>query len=92
MKDNTTSYDYGECEICDTSLKEKNVTQDFWIRGQLIVVEDVPAGVCPRCGEKVIRAEVGRRIAKLIGDSDRLKRARKLSVPTVKFDLTELVG
>ncbi|HHT9145572.1 MAG TPA: YgiT-type zinc finger protein [Candidatus Wunengus sp. YC61] len=32
----------------------------FWIRGELIVVEDVPAGVCPQCGEKVVNANVGR--------------------------------
>ena len=41
-------YDYGECEICSTPLAEKRVTQDFWLRGELIVVEEVPAGVCPR--------------------------------------------
>ncbi|MCX6641556.1 MAG: YgiT-type zinc finger protein [bacterium] len=92
MKTNTISYDYGECEICDAPMNEKVINQDFWIRGQLIVVEDVPTGVCTRCGEKVVRAEVGRRIAKLITDSDRLKKARKLSVPAVKFDLAELVG
>lgn len=73
-------------------MQEKTIKQDFWIRGKLIVVEDVPAGVCPRCGEKVVRAEVGRRIAKLIADSPRLKRARKMSVPAVKFDLAELIG
>ncbi len=38
----------GECEICDTHLQEKRIHQDFWINGQLIVVENVPAGVCPK--------------------------------------------
>lgn len=79
-------YDYGECEICDTPLQEKKVKQDFWIRGNLIIVENVPAGICPKCGEKVVRAEVGRWIAKLIKDSDRIAKAPKISVPTIKFD------
>jgi YgiT-type zinc finger domain-containing protein len=60
------SYDYGECEICNTPLQEKRINQDFWLQGQLIVVENVPAGVCPRCGEKVVKADVGRGIAELI--------------------------
>jgi HTH-type transcriptional regulator/antitoxin MqsA len=92
MKKTMAKYDYGECEICDTPLQENTITQDFWLHGKLIVIEDVPAGVCPRCGEKVVRSEVGRRIAQLIQDSGRLKRARRLSVPAVKFDMTELIG
>lgn len=32
----------------------------FWIRGELFVVENVPAGVCPQCGEEVVKANVGR--------------------------------
>ena len=51
-------YDYGECEICDTKLIEKRIKQDFWVRGKLVVIDHVPAGVCPQCGAKVVRAEV----------------------------------
>jgi HTH-type transcriptional regulator/antitoxin MqsA len=86
MKTKKVKYDYGECEICDAPLQEKKIKQDFWIRGKLIIVENVPAGVCPKCGEKVVRAEVGQRIAKLIKDSDRIAKAPKISVPTIKFD------
>lgn len=86
MKTKKAKYDYGECEICDAPLQEKKVKQDFWIRGKLIIVENVPAGVCPKCGERVVRAEVGQRIAKLVKDSDRIAKAPKISVPTIKFD------
>lgn len=41
-KQKRNEYDYGECEICDTPMVEKRIKQDFWIRGQLIVVENVP--------------------------------------------------
>ena len=47
MKRKITGYNYGECEICDIPMQDKRIKQDFWIRGELIVVEDVPAGVCP---------------------------------------------
>ncbi len=89
MKGKTTGYNYGECEICDTPMQEKCVKQDFWIRGQLIVVEDVPAGVCPQCGERVVKADVGRWITKLIESSERIAKAPRISVPAIKFGAEE---
>ncbi len=86
----TAKYDYGECEICGTQLQERLVKQDFWLRGDLIVVEDVPAGVCPRCGEKVVKADVGRLILKLIENSERIAKSPKIAVPSVKFDVEEM--
>lgn len=85
MKKKAAGYDYGKCEICNTSLQEKLIKQDFWIKGELIVVEDVPAGVCPRCGEKVVKAVVGKEIEKLIRSSERIAQAPRISVPAVKF-------
>jgi YgiT-type zinc finger domain-containing protein len=89
MKKRSTGYDYGECEICNTPMREKIIKQDFWIRGKLIIVEDVPAGVCPQCGEKVVKADVGRWIIKLIQNSERIAKAPKISVPKIKFDFKE---
>lgn len=79
-------YNYGECEICDTPLQGKLINQDFWTNGQLIMVENVPAGVCPRCGEKVVKADVGQRIAELIRSSERITKAPRISVPAIKFE------
>ena len=89
MKKKATGYDYGECEICNTSMQEKLIKQDFWIRGKLIVVEDVPTGVCPKCGEKVVKADVGSWILRLIENSDRIAKAPKISVPKIKFDMQD---
>ena len=78
-------YNYGECEICNTLMQEKLIKRDFGIQGKLIVVEDVPAGLCPKCGEKVVKADVGRWILRLIENSDRIAKAPKISVPKIKF-------
>ena len=86
MKTRTNGYDYGECEICDTTMQEKRIKQDFWIQGELIVVEDIPAGVCPQCGEKVVKADIGHWIAELIENSERIAKAPRISVPAIKFD------
>jgi HTH-type transcriptional regulator / antitoxin MqsA len=92
MRKKESHYNYGECEVCNTPMKERLIKQDFWIQGNLIVVEDVPAGVCPKCGEKVVRAEVGRSISKLIENSDRIARAPRISVPKIKFDMENAIA
>jgi len=84
-------YNYGKCDICDTQLEEEHIQQDFWIKGKLMVVEEVPAGVCPRCGEKVVKAEVGERIAELLNDSNRINKAPTISVPLIEYEV-ELVS
>jgi YgiT-type zinc finger domain-containing protein len=85
MKKKNTTYDYGKCHICAERMEERHVRQGFWIKGKLIVIENVPAGVCQRCGEKVVKADVGRRMAALIEDSKRLQKARTISVPVIRF-------
>jgi YgiT-type zinc finger domain-containing protein len=85
MKTKSTKYHYGECEVCDTPLVEKLVKQDFWIGGRLIVVENVPAGVCPQCGEKVVNATVGRHLAELVRNKKRIARAVHISVPALAY-------
>lgn len=84
-----SAYDYGKCEVCGAKLQEKRVSQDFRIRGKLIVVENVPAGVCPRCGEKVVKSEVGARIMELIGSPGKLATAHQISVPSIRYETEE---
>ena len=85
-------YDYGKCDICDALMEERRIKQDFWIRGELIVIEDIPAGVCPRCGENVVNAEVGRRIAQIMENKEAMLNAPKLLVPAIKYAAAEHVG
>jgi YgiT-type zinc finger domain-containing protein len=86
MKPQQNTYDYGECEICDSPLQERRIKQDFWIRGELVVVDQVVAGVCPQCGAKGVRADIGRQLAALLGNTERIASAPRMSVPVVAFD------
>ena len=90
MERRTDTYDYGECEICNTPLEERRIKQDFWIKGELVVVENVPAGVCPQCGEKVVKADVGRWMGTLAENPELIAQARRISVPAVRFDEHEV--
>lgn len=85
MKAKTKKYDYGDCDVCGSRMKAALVKQDFWIRNELIVVENVPAGVCPQCGSRVVRGDIGIRIEEIIRDRKKLASAPKLSVPSIKF-------
>ncbi len=81
-----TGYDYGKCHVCGESMEERHIKQDFWIKEKLIVVEDVPAGVCPRCGEKVVRAEVGHQLSAMLGNTTRLRQTQIMRVPVLRFE------
>ncbi len=85
MKASARSYNYGKCHVCGGAMKEQRTKLDLWVRGKLIVIDGVPAGVCVRCGERVVRADVGRSIARLLGDARRLPKERTLTVPIVRF-------
>ncbi len=78
-------YDYGECHICGAGMEEKTIKQGLWIKGKLIVIEGVPAGVCPQCGEKVVQAGVGRRISALVENSEKQRKARTIRVPVMRL-------
>jgi HTH-type transcriptional regulator / antitoxin MqsA len=80
-------YNYGKCDICGTQMVEKLIQQDFWIKSRLVVVDEVPAGVCPHCGEKIVRAEVGEHIAELLGDPNRINSAPTISFPLLEYEV-----
>ncbi len=85
MKAKRLTYDYDGCHLCGGHMKEKRIKQDFWIKGKLIVIENVPAGVCSQCGEKVVRAAVGKAVASLIEKPARLRQARTMNVPVLRL-------
>jgi HTH-type transcriptional regulator/antitoxin MqsA len=85
MKGKALRYNYGECEICDAKLVERRIKQDFWIRGKLVVIENVPAGVCPRCGAKVVQSQVGKRIAIILASPRKWSKASVMSVPVLEL-------
>ena len=81
------AHNYGQCHVCGERMQERLVKQDFWVKEQLVVIEGVPAGVCPRCGERVVRADVGLQLAALLKGSARKKSsAQTMRVPLISFE------
>jgi len=85
MRNHKPTYDYGKCHVCNEQMEERKINQDFWLKGKLIVIESVPAGVCPQCGEKIVKADVGRQLSSLIQNLSRLPKTKTISVPVVRY-------
>ncbi len=78
-------YDYGECHVCGARMEARNIHQGFWIKGKLVVIKQVPAGVCSQCGEKVVRAQVGRIVSAQLEDPKRRRKARTMTVSVMRY-------
>ena len=73
------------CEYCNAALNacERLVTVYRHRKGRHFIFEQVPARVCPRCGERYFAGGVA-------GQMDRLMRARKRPVNTVEVPVIAL--
>ena len=79
--------EYGDCTFCGGVVEERVIEYDYRRANRLMVVSNVPAGVCCQCGEKYLRSEVLKKMDHLYhhifdqnGKPDRL-----LEVPAVSL-------
>ena len=72
-------WDGETCECCGGEIVEKRVTMHRKIKGSYILIEDVPAGVCKRCGRRYYAANVLKTVEESI--RGRRKAQRKVHVP-----------
>ncbi|HCG77113.1 MAG: YgiT-type zinc finger domain-containing protein [bacterium (Candidatus Ratteibacteria) CG_4_10_14_3_um_filter_41_18] len=54
------------CSVCHGETTSKTITYTQWYEGKLIAVQNVPAEVCPTCGEEYFSPEVTDKIQKVI--------------------------
>ncbi len=71
--------------VCGEQMQRRRITQEVWVKGELVVVEDVPAGVCRQCGERVVTADVARSLAALLEDPRWRRSARRMDVPIIQY-------
>ena len=43
-----------KCDLCSGEYREKRVVRNYKWRGKTVVVADVPALVCDRCGDTLL--------------------------------------
>jgi YgiT-type zinc finger domain-containing protein len=72
-------WDGETCEYCGGEIVEKRVTLHRRVRGKDILIENVPAGVCTRCGTRYYAANVLKTIEASV--RGRWHAERKVLVP-----------
>jgi len=71
------------CDFCGGTLHPKIVNTEFWVKGELMLIENVPAEVCQRCGEKYFSAETHASIEKLFKSKPQAEKT--MTVPVYKL-------
>jgi YgiT-type zinc finger domain-containing protein len=58
-------YDF-PCEHCQGTVRERRLEREaIRHKGSFVVLEDVPVGICDRCGARYFHASVLRRVAEI---------------------------
>lgn len=73
-----------KCALCGGLVKNEIVKLDLWIEDELIVIEDIPSGVCQHCGEKYISARISKQIDKLLEQKE--SRKKMINVPVLSVN------
>jgi YgiT-type zinc finger domain-containing protein len=68
------------CEFCDGNTRSKTVRRQHWLNGKLYIVENVPAEVCPECGERYFHATVLDQIDRLLQSTHAIKQTLEVEV------------
>ncbi|RCV65667.1 hypothetical protein C5S53_02610 [Methanophagales archaeon] len=73
------------CPICGGELEETEVKEDIWLGEELLVIENVHATVCEKCGEKIVSYDEMQRIDRVISEFNRGKMELKQITAYVAF-------
>jgi YgiT-type zinc finger domain-containing protein len=80
---------YGyRCEYCNGIVEERIVTEDFRYKDELVILHNVPVGVCNRCKTRYYNAKVLKQLEKIAKEKDKL---RTISVPVGEFQWSKEV-
>ncbi|TSA11178.1 MAG: YgiT-type zinc finger protein [Deltaproteobacteria bacterium] len=75
---------YGDCFYCGGAVEEKLMPREIRWKGQLLVFENVPMGVCTQCGEKVLKPGVAKAIDQLL--KGQKKPNKTIQVPVYEYE------
>lgn len=79
-------HQYDDCYFCGGVVEEQLVPREIRWKGELLVFENVPMGVCTQCGEKFLRPEVAKTIDATLESAQ--PPVRILQVPVFQYEMT----
>ena len=66
-------------------IRQKKVTVDHWYEEKLVIIKDVPVGVCQECGQRYYAAATLDRLDNMAQNSD--TAPERISVPVMVMNL-----
>lgn len=70
-----------KCHVCgSTRASETLVTEVFQIDGKPVLVENIPAQVCERCGEEIFSSETTEKVRLLVHGTVKPIKSVKMDV------------
>jgi len=79
------THHYDDCYFCGGSVEERLVLREIRWKGELLVFENVPLGVCVQCGERFILPEVAKKVDAAL--EAKARPIRVLQVPVYQYQL-----
>jgi len=78
---------FADCSFCGGEVEEARIEYDYRRKGRLLVITNVPTGVCRQCGEKYFAPDVAKKMDELYHEilDHRREPERVLEVPAVSF-------
>jgi YgiT-type zinc finger domain-containing protein len=76
---------YDDCLFCGGVVEERLLPREIRWKGELLVFEDVPVGVCVQCGEKFLRPAVAKKIDAALQSKKRPNLT--LQVPVYQYQM-----
>jgi YgiT-type zinc finger domain-containing protein len=79
------------CDFCFDGRLEANHVREYYRLGKgLVVMENIPAYVCNKCGERYYEAHVAKQMRKLSKKGRQTKQ--RISFPIVRFEGKKATG
>jgi len=79
------THKYDDCYFCGGVVEERILPREVRWKGELLVFEDVPMGVCSQCSERFLRPEVAKKIDVALKSTKR--PSRTLQVPVYQYQM-----
>jgi YgiT-type zinc finger domain-containing protein len=73
-----------KCYFCKGNVVQQEITVDYRWGETLVVINEVPAGVCQQCGEKYLSRDVYRELERMAKNGSHLMG--KMSVDILNFE------
>ncbi len=70
-----------ECEYCHGNIQPKKVTVNHSYKGKLVIIKDVPVGVCQECGQRYYAADTLNKLDTMALNSD--TATERITVPVM---------